>query len=427
MARIGRWVSMGLWLGLAAAANADPETDLRGQIDADLEWFNTADRTQSETAASALEAKLGSRIDGRALATRAFGSYVSRSLADYTRLLPAAGVQRLVEQGESELGMACREHLVQDLRRYRKLGLRDLRLTDIKVSGTTAFTTFAATMDSGPAVVLVEWAQTPAGWLLTDAEVGGKRVSLGLRQLAAEAVNREHSLPVVIARLRGTPYIVLEDFAASNPGDPPSGWSPWRGQDQAKPRHYIVRETAGKHYLEARDEGSSVILGKVLRWDPREYPILTWCWRAHELPVGADERLSETNDSAGGVYVVFSLNWLLGAPKQLKYVWSTSLPVGTVDRRNLLFRPWFFVVESGDERLGKWTFEQVDLVKDYQLKLGEKPADRTVSLQLLTDANSTHSRAAADYADLRVWPRDAVGRGEVRDYCGCLDDGANRP
>ena len=289
MVRSGYWVSLALWLGLAAAASADPEADLRVQIEADLDWLNTASRTELQAAAPGLEARLANRIDGRALATRAFGSYVSRSLADYGRLLPAAGVQRLIDQGESELGAACRDHLVQDLLRYRASGLRDLRLASVKVTGSTGVTTLAATMDTGPVIALAEWSQTPVGWLLTDAEVDGRRASLGLRRLAADAVNREQSLPVVIARLRGTPYIVLEDFAATDPGDPPSGWSPWRSQDQAKPRHYIVRESAGKHYLEARDEGSSVILGKVLRWDPREYPVLTWCWRAHELPVGADD------------------------------------------------------------------------------------------------------------------------------------------
>ena len=124
------------------------------------------------------------------------------------------------------------------------------------------------------------------------------------------------------------------------------------------------------------------------------------------------------NDSAAGIYVIFSR--FLGIPKQLKYVWSTTLPEGTVGRRDKIFRPWFFVVESGEANLGKWTFETVDLVQHYRAKIGGRPADRTVGLGLLTDANSTRAYAEADYADLRVRTREAFDDGRVTNHCGGL-------
>ena len=117
-----------------------------------------------------------------------------------------------------------------------------------------------------------------------------------------------------------------------------------------------------RRYMAARDSSHSVIVGKFVHWNPRQYPIMTWCWRAAALPLGGNEFLDDANDSAAGLYVIFSKNWL-GVPKQLKYVWSTTLPEGTVGRRDKIFRPWFFVVESGATNLGKWTFEVVDLEK----------------------------------------------------------------
>ena len=143
---------------------------------------------------------------------------------------------------------------------------------------------------------------------------------------------------------------------------------------------------------------------------------MTWCWRADVLP-GGNEFLNRANDSAAGLYVIFSQNWL-HVPKQLKYVWSSTLPEGTIGRRDK-FLGLGFVMENGDANRGKWTFEQVDL-EDHKLKLGGPPANRTIGLGLLTDANSTRSYAEAYYANLRVWKRDALIKRQIFDDCATL-------
>lgn len=415
------------WLWSSTVAEADAAGELRQQLEADLATFQSLIGPEAAQLEQAVATQLADRLDARALARRAFGTYVERSLADYDRVLDPSSLRRLQVESEGQLAAACERRVVSDLTAYLHNGLREIRLEGVQAEANTGTAHYAARLPSGLVSAVATWSRSEGTWRLVDLEIDGQLLSRRLRQLAGDAVTKEHSLPVVIAHLTGSEYIVLEDFAVTPTGQPPVGWSVWRTQDEGKPRHYLVQEANGKRYLEARDEGGSVIIGKFMRWDPREYPIMTWCWRATALPAGADERQDELNDSAGGIYVVFSLNWLVGAPKHLKYVWSTALPVGTVYRRNKPFRPWFFVVESGEERLGRWIFEQVDLLRDYQLKLGERPAERTVSIQVLTDANSTHSRAAADYADLRVWRRDAETRGLIRDYCGCLETGPARP
>ena len=111
------------------------------------------------------------------------------------------------------------------------------------------------------------------------------------------------------------------------------------------------------------------------------------------LPPGGNEFLNHANDSAAGLYVIFSQNWL-HVPKQLKYVWSSTLPEGTIGRRNKIFRPWFFVLESGEANRGRWTFEQVDLERDHKLKLGGSPAARTIGLGLLRVETRSTSEAS---------------------------------
>jgi len=223
------------------------------------------------------------------------------------------------------------------------------------------------------------------------------------------------------AQEEGRDFLVLEDFSATPLGQLPKDWT-WRDRDEDKPKPYVVEGAEGRRYLAARDTGSSVILGKQVNWNPLAYPILTWCWRVNVLPPGGDERYDGTNDSAAGLYVIFSTNWL-AVPRQIKYVWSTTLEEGSSGRRNKVARPFFVVMESGDQNLGRWTFEQVDLVEDHGRFYGKNPSDRAMGLAVLTDANSTRSYAEAYYAGLRVWTREAQERGLIENYCSCYEDG----
>ncbi len=192
--------------------------------------------------------------------------------------------------------------------------------------------------------------------------------------------------------------IVLENFSQGRVGELPSGWR-WRGKDDDKPKLYAIQEESGHRYLNAKDSGYSVAIFKTISWDLRAYPVLTWRWRAKALPPGGDERFGAKNDSAAGLYVVFSQNWV-GVPKQIKYVWSTTLPVGTVADRKLIGRPRVLVLRSGRARLGEWVTERVNLYEDYKRIWGGEPSEKTVGIAILTDADATHTFAEADYADI---------------------------
>lgn len=212
-------------------------------------------------------------------------------------------------------------------------------------------------------------------------------------------------------------YVVIEDFATSTLDSLPSGWS-WRGKDNDKPKLYAVRETNGQRYLAAQDTGLSVALFKRANWNPQHYPIMTWCWRANDLPPGADERYTETNDSAAGVYVMVSKTFLLGIPRMIKYAWSTTLAKGTIGRRKGIGRPWVIVLESGPEKLGQWVFEEIDLARDHKLTFKRDLPNKIIAIAVLTDANHTRSYAEAAYADFRAWPKAALGH--IPNYCASL-------
>lgn len=199
--------------------------------------------------------------------------------------------------------------------------------------------------------------------------------------------------------------IIIEDFDSSNSDGFPLTWKAWRGDDDLARNTYTIREENGNRYLHAADDGSSIIIIKqVSEWDANEYPVLSWRWRPTVLPEGGDERIRSRNDSSVAVYVVLDQNFI-GVPKTLKYVWSTTAPVGTHYRREGIGRPHVIVLESGEEKLGQWVEESVDVHADYVRIFGKKPPRKAVGIGILTDGNATGSDSQGDYDDFVVHRR----------------------
>ena len=403
-----RGIAAGLaWLaGAAAAEVAGPEAWLAAEVDR----LNAGRRGSPEETATAF---VDRAVDLPAFAELCFGDYVEDSLAEVEDHMTPRRVPGLCRGPPSAppgdaAAAAGRRSGGPAGRRPAGPGGRGLPLRRQQRPRRGG--------SPGGGGILCHLRRTEDGWRLRDLRLQDRRLSRIYRGRYEDVLDRRDSPAVLEARLAGREYIVLEDFSFSEPGDLPPGWG-WRDRDEEAAKPYQVRRHDRGSFLEARVSEASVLIGRLAQWNPRQFPILTWCWRADVLPTGGDERFGPANDSAAGLYMFFSQTWL-GAPRHVKYVWSTTLPLGTVGRRNRIFRPWFIVAESGEENLGRWTFEVVDLERDYERTYGGRPKNRTQGLGLLTDANNTGTRAEACYADLRAWTREAWEQGRVVDHCG---------
>jgi hypothetical protein len=151
----------------------------------------------------------------------------------------------------------------------------------------------------------------------------------------------------------------------------------------------------GNQFLHAEANQQAIQIGLVQEFSPRDFPLVRWRWRVSQLPPGANEGERESHDSAAGVYVVFD-NRLL--PRVIKYVWSTTLPVGTCVQNPLYWQAKIIVLESGSAGLGQWRQEAVNVLQDYQRLFGQEPG-RVQGIGLASSASFTKSRAVADYDD----------------------------
>lgn len=223
----------------------------------------------------------------------------------------------------------------------------------------------------------------------------------------------------------GPGTVTLEDFSSYG-SSPFSEWKSRENMSYAS-RIYKIRSENGKKYLQASTEETlkSIQLGKLVNeykvlgsnkisWDLKKHPYIKWDWRIHAIPTGGNERIKSRNDSAAAIYVVFPksmipfVSWQYQPANWIKYVWSSTLPVGTVVSREFsrfglnLYKGRYVVVASGEKDLKKWLTFKRNVKEDYRRFFGEEPAYNPIVIGILTDANNTKSQAAADYGSIRA-------------------------
>ncbi len=184
----------------------------------------------------------------------------------------------------------------------------------------------------------------------------------------------------------------VEDFSRFELGTFPEGWKCLWTQKKESREIYSVKMDQTP-YLEARAVNSDVAIAKSFKYDLKEYPFLSWEWRTLELPEGADERYKETGDSAAGLYVIFPGKI---RPYVIKYVWSTSLPVGTSTISPFNDRTKIVVLRNHTSPMGIWVSEKVNVYEDYKRLIGQK-LEPVQGIGIMSDSNNTRSRAEAHY------------------------------
>src|SRR5712691_9229668 len=199
---------------------------------------------------------------------------------------------------------------------------------------------------------------------------------------------------------RGVP---VETFETDGLLSFPQRWSALKDAQVAQ-GIYRVTEEDGNRFLRAHAEKQGIMIFLARAFQPKTFPFLRWRWRATQLPSGGDESAKKTNDSAAGVYVLYDSRFM---PRAVKYVWSTTVPVGTRVTNPNYWRAKIVVLRTGSTELGIWQQETVNLYQDYK-ELFESEPGEVLGIALITSSDSTRSVAAADYDDFVLFPQNPV-------------------
>lgn len=209
--------------------------------------------------------------------------------------------------------------------------------------------------------------------------------------------------------------ILLDDFESYDDGALPLKWKylhdkklVWLAPEHMRPNErFTVVEEDGNKALRVHVLGEAVHLTMAneedgFDWDLTSHPRLAWDWRAISLPENAREDKKNLNDTGAGLYVIYKFEgFIIKKPKAIKYVYSSTLPVGTVVSYGKLK---VIVVSTAADGIGEWQHIERDVVADYREVFGGDPPDRPLSIRLWGDSDNTGSLAEADFDNIRLLP-----------------------
>lgn len=166
---------------------------------------------------------------------------------------------------------------------------------------------------------------------------------------------------------------------------------------------YLVKGTDLDGYLAAYSKEAASGMFYRVQFDPKDKPMVSWKWKVLKFPsktnagaVGA----REIDDYPTRFYVIFP-GCLFPFTKTLEYVWDKNLPEGTVLTSPYHQNIKIIVVESGEENLGRWVFEEQNVGDDFRRIFGGEPG-KVGAIALMTDTDDTVSVAEAHYDEIKV-------------------------
>ena len=176
----------------------------------------------------------------------------------------------------------------------------------------------------------------------------------------------------------------------------------WRNVPLHGETQYEVTALDGRSCLKASSHNAASILLSPVSFDPDTLEWLSWDWRVDRPVQGEALDRRNGSDVAARVYVYFDTGGLPWQKRSLDYVWSDTLPEGTILSSPFSGESKILVVESGRTHIGQWRHVERNLQDDYARCFGKQRLPKVVAIGLMTDSDNTGQEAAAYYDDLTI-------------------------
>jgi len=231
-------------------------------------------------------------------------------------------------------------------------------------------------------------------WCLAGAAAVSACVVISL---SAGCAGRSITLPLLPPSL---PYVTPPIFWAE-PFDTLDR-DRWREVEVRRRTQYEVVTLDGRRCLRAASRDGASILLAAVRFDPETYEWLSWDWRVDRLVDGEALERKDGSDAAARVYFYFDSPGLPWQKRNLDYVWSASLPVGTSLDSAYSSTSKIIVVESGPASLGQWRTVRRNLEADFERSFGRQGLPDVIAIGLMSDTDNTGGEALAYFDELRI-------------------------
>jgi hypothetical protein len=201
-----------------------------------------------------------------------------------------------------------------------------------------------------------------------------------------------------VLRPDGGPVVTVMDFGRSFPLDPlPSGWRHrkfWTRSPMSMA--FAVKDGVPSMRFETHDSAS--MLFRQVDIDLTAYPMLAWRWLI-ELPIRSslDERTREGDDHPARLFLRFLTD--RGEKRSMEVIWGNRLKPG--DYKYIGSFP-HFVADAGDDRVGHWLDERINLTRVYAEIWKDAAPAHLVDIAVFCDSDDTHTTSISYFGYVRL-------------------------
>jgi hypothetical protein len=221
---------------------------------------------------------------------------------------------------------------------------------------------------------------------------------LAIAGAAAYVVTRPPERVNVLAA-DGSATIQVMDFAAPMALDPlPEGWWHRKFWTRRAASFSLVRKD-GVAALRVATEDSASMLVRFVDIDLAAYPLLSWRWLV-EKPIDStvDERTRAGDDHPARLFIAFRN--AAGRRRALEIIWGNRL-LHRGDTKIIGGFP-HYVANGGNENVGRWHDEHVDLLALFQRFWPDDRPGRVTDIAVFCDSDETDTSSISYFADVRL-------------------------
>lgn len=213
--------------------------------------------------------------------------------------------------------------------------------------------------------------------------------------------------------------MVVGDFSKQS-NTLPKSWDPLHFGSIDEHTSYTLVNDKNINVVKAESMESASSLTRKIRFNPKQYPYLSWRWKVNKAIPGSDVTSKAGDDYAARVYVMFKydfkdlplreqsranmyklLKGKLPPLATLNYIWGNKTPVGKIVSSPYTQRIKMVILKNKNSELEQWHVEERNIYEDYKKAFGEEPKD-VISLAIMTDTDNTSAMAESYFGDIVV-------------------------
>lgn len=197
----------------------------------------------------------------------------------------------------------------------------------------------------------------------------------------------------------GSAIVSVMDFSVPMAFDPPpAGWF-HRTFWTRRAASFSIARNSGNAALRVATDNSASMLVRFVDIGLADYPVLSWRWLI-EKPINStvDERTAEGDDHPARLFVAF--RDAAGKRRALEIIWGNRI----LKRGDVKFLGSFphYVANGGNENVGSWHNERVDLLALFKRFWPNDRPGRVMDIAVFCDSDETGSSSISYFADIRL-------------------------